>query len=253
MKKLKLVGILVAVVLIGGVISISFINNNIAYKVEKELCETPLPEKTELIESISRAGKLTGNGNGMQYFGAILIQSELSLKELDDYYSDHRSNEWEYLVEIQEGQSIDVIDHETLNFGKEINDAGYYIVYSWESENSLLKELDIRGLLWSSFFVTLVAKKIVLINLCYRPCFIWGSITIITVWTNMIIINVCKFFYLLIECFLCCKLIQICAFILQGIEVTLHRCIVVRIPCFAHALCHIYRFAEFGKCFGRIL
>ena len=110
-----------------------------------------------------------------------------------------------------------------------------------------------KGLLWSSFFVTLVAKKIVLINLCCRPCFIWGSITIITVWTNMIIINVCKFFYLLIECFLCCKLIQICAFILQGIEVTLHRCIVVRISCFAHALCHIYRFAEFGKCFGRIL
>ena len=116
MKKLKLVGILAAVVLIGGVISIPLINNHTAYKVEKELCETPLPEKTELIESISRAGKLTGNGNGMQYFGAILIQSELSLKELDDYYSDHRSNEWEYLVEIQEGQSIDVIDNENSEF-----------------------------------------------------------------------------------------------------------------------------------------
>ena len=67
MKKLKLVGILAAVVLIGGVISIPLINNHTAYKVEKKLCETPLPEKTELIESISRAGKLTGNGNGMQY------------------------------------------------------------------------------------------------------------------------------------------------------------------------------------------
>ena len=145
MKKLKLVGILVVVVLIGGVISISFINNNIAYKVEKELCETPLPEKTELIESISRAGKLTGNGNGMQYFGAILIQSELSLKELDDYYSDHRSNEWECLVETQEGQSIEVIDHETLQFSEEIKDSGYYILYSWGSGNSLLEELDIRG------------------------------------------------------------------------------------------------------------
>ena len=145
MKKLKLVVILVAVVLIGGVISISFINNNIAYKVEKELCETPLPEKTELIESISRAGKLTGNGNGMQYFGAILIQSELSLKELDDYYSDHRSNEWEYLVEIQEGQSIEMIEHKALQFSEEIEDGGYYIVYSWGSGNSLLKELDIRG------------------------------------------------------------------------------------------------------------
>ena len=118
------------------------------------------------------------------------------------------------------------------------------------NEAEAVCDLDV---LWSSFFVTLVAKKIVLINLCCRPCFIWGSITIITVWTNMIIINVCKFFYLLIECFLCCKLIQICAFILQGIEITLHRCIVVRISCFAHALCHIYRFAEFGKCFGRIL
>ena len=145
MKKLKLVGILVAVVLIGGVISISFINNNIAYKVEKELCETPLPEKTELIESISRAGKLTGNGNGMQYFGAILIQSELSLKELDDYYSDHRNNEWECLVETQEGQSIEVIEHKALQCSEEIEDGGYYIVYSLGSGNSLLKELDIRG------------------------------------------------------------------------------------------------------------
>ena len=145
MKKLKLVGILTAVVLIGGVISIPLINNHTAYKVEKELCETPLPEKTELIESISRAGKLTGNGNGMQYFGAILIQSELSLKELDDYYSDYRSNEWEYLVKIQEGQSIEGIDHGTLQFAEEIKDRSYYIVYSWESENSLLKELDIRG------------------------------------------------------------------------------------------------------------
>ena len=126
MKKLKLAGMLAAVVLIGGVISISFINNNIAYKVEKELCETPLPEKTELIESISRAGKLTGNGNGMQYFGAILIRSDLSLEELDAYYSGYRSNEWECLVETQEGQSIEVIDHETLQFSEEIKDSGYY-------------------------------------------------------------------------------------------------------------------------------
>ena len=145
MKKLKLVGILVAVVLIGGVISISFINNNIAYKVEKELCETPLPEKTELIESISRAGKLTGNGNGMQYFGAILIRSDLSLEELYAYYSGYTSNEWECLVETQEGQSIEVIDHETLQFSEEIKDSGYYILYSWGSGNSLLEELDIRG------------------------------------------------------------------------------------------------------------
>ena len=99
MKKLKLVGILAAVVLIGSVISIPFINNHTAYKVEKALCEIPLPEETELIESLSQAGKLTSNGNGMQYFGAILIRSDLSLEELDAYYSGYRSNEWECLVE----------------------------------------------------------------------------------------------------------------------------------------------------------
>jgi len=145
MKKLKVVGILAAVVLIGVAISIPFINNYIAHKVEKSLCETPLPEKTELIEPISQAGKLTGNGNGMQYFGAILIRSELSLEELDDYYSDYRSNEWEYIVDVQEGQSVEVIDHVMLQFSAEINDSGYYLVYSWGSANSMLEELDIRG------------------------------------------------------------------------------------------------------------
>ena len=145
MKKLKIVWILVAAILIGGVISLPLINNHTAYKVEKALCEIPLPEETELIESLSQAGKLTGNGNGMQYFGAILIRSELSLEELDAYYSDYRSNEWEYLVETQEGQPIEVIDHRTLQFTEEIKDSGYYIVYSWGSGDSLLQELDMRG------------------------------------------------------------------------------------------------------------
>ena len=145
MKKLKIVGILATVLLIGGVISLPLINNHTAYKVEKALCEIPLPEKTELIESLSQAGKLTGNGNGMQYFGAILIRSELSLEELETYYSDYRSNEWEYLVEIQKGQSIEVIDHGGLQFSEEIKGSGYYIIYSWGSGDSLLKELDMRG------------------------------------------------------------------------------------------------------------
>ncbi|MBE5887170.1 MAG: hypothetical protein E7284_12330 [Lachnospiraceae bacterium] len=145
MMKLKLVGILVAVVLIDGMISIPLINNHTAYKVEKALCEIPLPEETELIESLSQAGKLTGNGNGIQYFGAILIRSDLSWEELDAYYSGYRSNEWEYLVETQEGQTIEVIDHGTLQFSEEIKDNCYYIVYSWGSGNSLLEELDIRG------------------------------------------------------------------------------------------------------------
>lgn len=145
MKKAKLVGICMNVLILAIFVSVPVYNNYCAHKVEKVLCETPLPEQTELIEAISQTGKLTGNGNGMQYFGAILIRSELSLEELNTYYSDYRSNEWDYLVEVQEGRSVEVIDHGTLHFSEEIKDSGYYIVYSWGNENSLLKELDIRG------------------------------------------------------------------------------------------------------------
>lgn len=145
MKKAKIVGICMIVLILAIFVSVPVYNNYCAYKVEKVLCETPLPEQTELIEAISQTGKLTGNGNGMQYFGAILIRSELSLEELNTYYSDYRSNEWDYLVEVQEGWSVEVIDHGTLQFSEEIKDSGYYIVYSWGNGNSLLKELDIRG------------------------------------------------------------------------------------------------------------
>ena len=48
-------------------------------------------------------------------------------------------------METQEGQSIEVIDYETLQFSEEIKGSGYYIVYSWGSGKSLLEELDIRG------------------------------------------------------------------------------------------------------------
>ena len=44
-----------------------------------ELVHFRLPKNTELIESIYKAGKLVGNGNGMQYFGVILIKSERPL------------------------------------------------------------------------------------------------------------------------------------------------------------------------------
>lgn len=60
MKKLKVVGILAVVVLIVGSLSIPLINNHTAYKVEKALCEIPLPEETELIEFVVTGRKVDG-------------------------------------------------------------------------------------------------------------------------------------------------------------------------------------------------
>ena len=84
MKKiLKILCVIAIIAVILFVISIPIVNDMSAAKVEWDLKKLPLPEQTEFIESTSKAGKLVGNGNGMQYFGAILIKSELTLDELN--------------------------------------------------------------------------------------------------------------------------------------------------------------------------
>ncbi len=94
---------------------------------------------------MSKAGKLDGNGNGMQYFGAILIKSDLSLEELDAYYSGFRKNEWEYLVAEQDNEKIKQVEHDNLSFSNIESDGNYFIVYSWGSGDEFFEYFDIRG------------------------------------------------------------------------------------------------------------
>ena len=82
MKKLRiiLISFLILIVLFYG--SIYIINNIVAKRMERQLLECELPHNSELIDSASIAGKILGNGNGMQYFGIILIKSEMNENEL---------------------------------------------------------------------------------------------------------------------------------------------------------------------------
>lgn len=125
--------------------AVPIVNNNVAKKTAKELADLPLPENTEYIEDIYKAGKLVGNGNGMQYFGAILIKSELSLEELKEYYSAFAEHEWECVVEKQMGTEIKDIEHVKLAFKTDVDTEKYYIVYSWGDNNTFFHEFDIRG------------------------------------------------------------------------------------------------------------
>ena len=77
-KVLKIIVLLIILLLILLPIYILFMNNIIAYNTKRKLEKTELPENTAIIDSISIAGKVTGNGNGMQYFTAILIKTDLS-------------------------------------------------------------------------------------------------------------------------------------------------------------------------------
>ncbi len=149
MKKFKLIfgigiGIFIVAIL-GFVISIPIVNDRIADKTAESVKKIELPANTEYIEMFSKAGKLIGNGNGMQYLGGILIKSELSLEDLQSYYSQYAKNEWTCIVEKQTKQNLSFVEHEIVSLNADINGDSYYIVYSWGDEDSIYRELDLRG------------------------------------------------------------------------------------------------------------
>lgn len=136
---------ILVILLTSCLIAAPVINDNISKKTAKALVELPLPEDTELVESVYKAGKLIGNGNGMQYFGAILIKSQLSFEELEKYYSGFAENEWDCVVEKQTDGHIKMIEHGELSFQTDITGDDYYMVYSWGDNDTIFHELDIRG------------------------------------------------------------------------------------------------------------
>ena len=149
MKKCKRIckiafGIPIAAILI-FMISIPIVNDNIADKTAERIQQIELPDNTQYLETFSKAGKLSGNGNGMQYIGGMLIKSDLSLQDLQSYYSRYAENEWDCIVAKQTDQNISCIEHGTVSLNSDINGDTCYVVYSWGDNDSLYSELDLRG------------------------------------------------------------------------------------------------------------
>ena len=81
-------------------------NNRIAGELESRLKGFPLPPGATLLDSLSIAGKTQGNGNGMQYYGAILIDSGLSEGVLRTHYSLLETKADELVIARQEGPEL---------------------------------------------------------------------------------------------------------------------------------------------------
>ena len=112
----KALSITICVLLLIPVMLYGFVvlkNNAIAKALEQELQTTPLPEDAILLDSVSIAGKLVGNGNGMQYMGSILIATDMSEEELQDFYGKTFEN---VQIRKQEAPAIDFIDRKGYSF-----------------------------------------------------------------------------------------------------------------------------------------
>lgn len=83
-----IVGIVAAGILLLAVpISVPMVNDAAARRVEQTLLALPVPEGAQVVDSSAQAGKLVGNGNGMQYVGALLVRSEGGIGSLSGHYT----------------------------------------------------------------------------------------------------------------------------------------------------------------------
>lgn len=151
MRIFKVITITLTVLLLAAVglfVTVPLVNNTTADRLETKLKNTPLPRDTVFCDSISVAGKIIGNGNGMQYFGAILIRSDLSADDLEEHYARYRAGQWDFLVAGQAQEIIDMLKYKSHGFPYLDNVEsldGYYIVCTWGSSKYPLRDLDLRG------------------------------------------------------------------------------------------------------------
>lgn len=161
-RRHKLRGWLIGVVVIAALLAVPFVsqvvvatqNDAIAESVENDLVALPLPADTQLVDSYSSAGKLVGNGNGMQYLGVLIIESDLSTAELTSYYADQahnldesRTSEYPTTIDVEQGDSTQLHDIGRMSdFLAEASQPHRFVVFMWGNAPSEWHEdWDLRG------------------------------------------------------------------------------------------------------------
>ena len=132
-RALRALLLFVAAVLLVVALVIPVINNFIAADVVQDLEALPLPPSTSVADSLSAAGKLSGAGNGVQYFGALLLHSTLSLEELQEYYMPYQKVLFDCCVKPQSGAAVEQVENIDLSFSADVQGDGWYVLYTWGS------------------------------------------------------------------------------------------------------------------------
>jgi hypothetical protein len=136
---------LLVLLILGTAIALLFYWNSLILRglVSDFKSELRAAEGIEIIETVSEYGKLNGNGNGINFFGAVLVKAEdpavldalVSLNkdfELLDYYK-------------QEKREIDLKYAQRAHLSFENLSPDYYVVWFYESSHPHANLLDIKG------------------------------------------------------------------------------------------------------------
>ena len=150
MKKAVIAIILTAVLLYVGIV---MANNRIAEDLRKQVAGCMLPPGTELVDSVAVAGKMEGNGNGMQYYGAALVHSDLDEGPLRVWYEAQLPVADEEYLWVSRQETPVLFEYQKPRFKDFQDDGHYYCVMlahnsASGAEDTLWEELldcDIRG------------------------------------------------------------------------------------------------------------
>lgn len=102
----------------------------------------------ELLETESICGKLNGNGNGMNYFGAALVKAA-SDEDMDTLVSELKEDFETVGYTVVDGHKLEIpyLEHDRLTFDDTDLQKGetYYCVYFYVHEHPASNIFDIRG------------------------------------------------------------------------------------------------------------
>ncbi len=135
-----------ALLVVGFIVSVPLTNDAAARQVESELLGLPLPPGAQRVDSLAQAAKIVGNGNGMQYIGALLIRSDQSVDELRDFYDAQNSQLHTSATVISTTDAATDEFHGADGFLSEKGEPGLFIVYEWgDGPGWFYEEVDLRG------------------------------------------------------------------------------------------------------------
>ena len=145
-KIIRTAGILLLVLLVlGTVIALLFYWNSFILRglVSDFKSELRAAEGIEIVETVSDYGKLNGNGNGINYFGAVLVKVD-NPDVLDTLVSLNKDFDVMNYYK-QEKREIDLRYAERAHLSFENLSTDYYVVWFYQSEHPMSNPLDIKG------------------------------------------------------------------------------------------------------------
>lgn len=140
MKGQKKLILCISIIIVGLIIIVPNYNYFVLKRFSSQLFDAKLPDDISRIDQVDRRGKLNGNGNGMDFFSCILVKTDRSKDELEDFMKemkvkpakDHKSADVDIEVVQMENSQLDTkyVEREQIQFDSIENESSYDDYYA---------------------------------------------------------------------------------------------------------------------------